>query len=86
MTTLTKQYPESTFFIFSDDLNWCRSHDHELGFDLADKVIYVEGNMNGLNFRDLQLMSMCKGLLMSNSAFCYLAALLNTDLTICLQP
>lgn len=86
MTGLLEKYPESTFFIFSDDLEWCKLHAHELGFDLTDRLVFVEGNTHGDNFRDLQLMSMCKGLLMSNSAFCFLAALLNKDLRICIQP
>ena len=49
-------------------------------------TVYVEGNTKGSNFRDLQLMSMCRGLLMSNSAFCYLAALLNEGMEICVEP
>lgn len=86
MTALIKKYPKAAFFIFSDDLDWCESHAHELGFDLTNRIVYVKGNNHGQNFRDLQLMSMCKGLLMSNSAFCFLAALLNTNLEICMQP
>ena len=84
--TLTDQHPDAEFFIFSDDLAWCQLHTSQLGFDLTDKITYVEGNLHGQNFRDLQLMSMCKGLLMSNSAFCFLAALLNDDLKFCIQP
>lgn len=86
MKTLTAQYPDAEFYIFSDDLVWCQLHATQLGFDLTNKVTYVEGNTHGQNFRDLQLMSMCKGLLMSNSAFCFLAALLNDDLKFCIQP
>ena len=52
----------------------------ELGLDQFWTVTYVEGNTNGKNYVDMQLMSMCKGMVMSNSAFCYLAALLNRDL------
>lgn len=65
-------------FVFSDDIAWCREHKEELGFEQFSAVIFVEGNMHGRNYLDLQLMSSCKGMILSNSAFCYLAALLNT--------
>ena len=47
----------------------------ELGLDQFWTVTYVEGNTNGKNYVDMQLMSMCKGMVMSNSAFCYLKML-----------
>ncbi len=57
-----------------------------MGFDLFAQVVYVEGNGNGLNYRDMQLMSMCKGMILSNSAFCYLAALLNRNRKMVINP
>lgn len=66
-------------FVFSDDIPWCREHGSDLGFGKFKKVTYVEGNMHGKNYVDMQLMSRCKAMLMSNSAFCYLAWLLNVD-------
>lgn len=83
---LLSENSDITFFVFSDDLNWCRQHASSLGLDLSSRITYVEGNTSGSNFRDLQLMSMCRGLLMSNSAFCYLAALLNKNMKICIEP
>ncbi len=65
-------------YVFSDDIAWCRQNSKAMGLDLFRKTIYVEGNVNGSNYIDLQLMSCCKGMIMSSSAFCYLAALLNT--------
>lgn len=64
-------------FVYSDDINWCKNNANELGFTAFREVIYVEGNTNGNNYIDLQLMSCCKGMILSNSAFSYLAALLN---------
>lgn len=58
----------------------------ELGLDQFWTVTYVEENTDGKNYVDMQLMSMCKGMVMSNSAFCYLAALLNRDLIYLLNP
>ena len=86
MKKLSKEHPDAVFLVFSDDPDWCRANASSLGLTLTSDIVFVEGNMNGSNFRDLQLMSMCKGLLMSNSAFCYLAALLNDDMEICVEP
>ena len=75
-----KQVPwEWSLFVFSDDIGWCRNHAKELGIHSFQKVTYVEGNTDGENYRDMQLMSMCRAMVVSSSAFCYLAALLNTE-------
>ncbi len=65
-------------FVFSDDIAWCREHQDILGLTSFPTVHFVEGNVQGRNYIDLQLMSQCEGMIMSNSAFCYLAFLLNT--------
>ena len=56
---------------------WCREHEHELGFRSFSEITYVEGNVQGKNYLDLQLMTKCQAMILSNSAFSYLAALLN---------
>lgn len=66
-------------FVFSDDIGWCREHASELGFDYFSEVTFVEGNVQGKNYLDLQLMTKCQAMIISNSAFSYLAALLNPD-------
>jgi hypothetical protein len=73
-------------FVFSDDIDWCKEHSEELGFLLFSGVHFVEGNVQGKNYIDLQLMSNCKAMIMYNSAFCYLAALLNTRMEFVLNP
>lgn len=73
-------------FIFSDDIAWCKKHSDELNFSKFDDYTYIEGNIGGKNYRDLQLMSMCKGMILSNSAFCFLAALLNIHKECILNP
>ena len=73
-------------FVFSDDIAWCRENQSTLGFNVFKHITYVEGNTQGKNYIDLQLMSRCKGMIMSNSAFCYLAALLNTRRVLCVNP
>lgn len=79
-------YPEATFFVFSDEPDWCEEHADELGFSLVKETIYVRGNIAGKNYIDMQLLSMCKGMIMSNSAFCYLAALLSNTLEVFTNP
>lgn len=73
-------------FVFSDDIPWCREHRRELGLDCFADVTFVEGNTDGKNYIDMQLMSHCKSMILSNSAFCYLAALLNTERLHCVNP
>lgn len=73
-------------FVFSDDVDWCRKNAESLGLNCFRDIIFVEGNIKGKNYIDLQLMSRCKAMMMSNSAFCYLAALLNTRREIVINP
>ena len=73
-------------FVFSDDIAWCRENKETLGMNLFSQVSFIEGNICGKNYIDMQLMSQCKAMIMSNSAFCYLAALLNTEMKVCLNP
>ena len=62
-----------TFFVFSDDINWCRSH-----LDYHDaNVIYVEGNGDKPE-NDIALMSICRHNIISNSSFSRWASYLNT--------
>ena len=60
-----------------NNLNYCETNASDFGFDLPQKVVYVEGNAGPNAYRDMQLMSMCRNMIISNSAFSYLAALLN---------
>lgn len=78
---LLAEYPDAFLYIFSDDLNWCEMHADELGLSLTSNTTFIHGNVNGNNFIDLQLLSMCNGILLSKSAFCYLALLLNKNLS-----
>lgn len=76
---LLATHPDAVYFIFSDDIKWCKDNCKDLGFNLPKETIYIEGNVNGNNYRDLQLMSLCQGMILSKSAFCFLASLLGTQ-------
>lgn len=68
------------FFVFSDEPDWCKQNFLELGLTAEDKIVFVEGNVKGKNFRDMQHMSLCKYLVQANSTFSYAAALFNQNL------
>ncbi len=86
VNTFVAQYGKQwEVFVFSDDIEWCKEKQELLGLSEFKNVVFVEGNVQGKNYLDMQLMSKCKGMIMSNSAFCYLAALLNVDMQVCLN-
>ncbi len=79
--TMDAKYPGYDFFVFSDDINWCKECRQELGLnDVSGKVYFVEGTTgNGYNYMDMQLMSMCNKQIISNSSFGIWAFLLNVN-------
>lgn len=72
--------PDASFFVFSDDIPWCRRNSEQLGLTLTSRVTYVEGNEGNNAYIDLQLMTLCKGMVLCKSAFSYLAALMSDRL------
>ena len=72
---MNEKLENPVYFIFSDDLNYCMNHLNEMGLD-NNEVVFVEGNVAPNNYKDLQLMTMCKHRIVSNSSFSYLAAML----------
>ncbi len=81
-----KEYPDAVYYLFSDEVDWCEAHYAELGFTDGDEIEFVKGNVDGANYIDLFLMSKCRGVIMSNSSFSYLAALLNKGLEFFVNP
>lgn len=74
------QLENTHFFVFSDDMDWCRANRGNMGLQ-ADEVTFVEGNdRDGKNYIDMQLMTYCKSMILATtSSFSYLAALLNQN-------
>jgi hypothetical protein len=71
---------DPVFYIFSDDLRWCEASLGEMGLDRErDRVVFADGNKGADSFRDMHLMSLCKNMIIANSSFSYLAALLNQN-------
>lgn len=83
---LLMDVPDATLFVFSDDLPYCREHTDALGLTKAKDVVFVEGNTGASSFRDMQLMSLCRHMVLTDSAFSYLAALLNGNRGVIVNP
>lgn len=67
------------FFLFSDDLDWCRQNLEGMGLQ-PEEVTFVEGNRGSDSYLDMQLMSYCKNvILVVQSSFSYLATMLNRN-------
>lgn len=67
------------FFIFADDIEWCKENAKELGIKkLQYPVTFGQANRGpNDNQNDMKLMSKCDLLLLNNSVYGYMAALLN---------
>ena len=80
ITYMTQKYSNYNYFVFSDDLKWCKDNEEKLGLNkIKNKITYIEGNEGKNSFRDLQLMSMCNKMIIANSSFSYLSAILNQN-------
>jgi hypothetical protein len=79
ISIMNKWMENPTFFVFSDDIAWCKSNADALGLK-AVKHVFIEDNKNETAFKDLQLMSMCKAVIKSSrSSFSTLAVMLNKN-------
>ena len=65
------------FFVFSDDINYCKNIFKEN--KLKNNFIYIDNNKNNFAFRDMQLMSYCKHNILANSTFSWWASWLNKN-------
>lgn len=65
--------PNPEIFCFSDDIEWCREN---LKFD---NMTFVDWNLGYDNYKDMQLMSLCKHNITANSTFSAWAAWLNAN-------
>lgn len=68
-----KKYDNVYFFVFSDDIAWCKKHIK------AKNILYVTGNEGKRNVYDMYLMSMCKNNIIANSSFSWWGAYLNRN-------
>jgi len=57
------------FFVFSDDINWCRNN-----LKVKSPINYVDHNNSDKAYEDLRLMSFCKHHIIANSSFSWWGA------------
>lgn len=57
------------FYVFSDDLEWCKAHKEEVGFDETDNIMFVGWNNGSNSYKDMQLMTFCKHNVLAISSF-----------------
>lgn len=62
---------DPVFYIFSDDISWCKEKFKTLN------AVYVDHNKKKESFRDMQLMSLCKHHIIANSSFSWWGAFLD---------
>lgn len=68
------------YFIFSDDLAWCKDRSETLGLKpVFDRVTFIDGNKGFDAYKDLQLMTLCKHRVLSRSSFSFLASILSEN-------
>lgn len=74
---ILSQRGSSSFFIFSNDIGWCKEHFSYLldGFYIK----YIDWNKGEDSYIDMQLMSACNHNIISNSSFSWWAAWLNKN-------
>ena len=72
------------FYLFSDDIEWCQENISPLlkGYDVS----FVNWNHHLNSYKDMQLMTMCKSLIIANSSFSWWAAYLNQNNPIVIAP
>lgn len=63
------------FFIFSDDINWVKSH-----MEIGVQCHYVENNHGTESYNDMRLMSRCKNHIIANSSFSWWGAWLGENI------
>jgi len=75
ISLLVKKYNNTEFFIFSDDIAWCKTE-----FNNLDRPItFIDFNDALTDYEDLRLMSLCKHNIIANSTFSWWGAWLNQN-------
>ena len=71
MEYISQHVENPVFYCFSDDIAWCREAFKD------KKMVFVDWNTGADSYRDMQLMSLCRHNIVTNSTFSTWAAWLN---------
>jgi hypothetical protein len=71
---MSRQVKDPTFFVFSDDLTWCKDY-----LSLPGSSNFVERDPNTRAATSLHIMSLCKHFIIANSSFSWWAAWLSSS-------
>lgn len=72
------------YFLFSDDIPWCRANAKPLGLqEIDDRLVIIEGHAGVQAYIDMQLMALCVNRISDHSSFSMLAGLLCTAPAAC---
>lgn len=72
MELVVQQVDNPHFFIFSDDIHWCRKN-----INSSYPITFLDHNGDDRAYEDLRLMSMCRHHITANSSFSWWGAWLN---------
>ena len=78
ITELQKRYDDIELFIFSNDIDWCRSN-----MNFGVPYHYVDCNDEDHGFEDMHLMSQCRHHIIANSTFSWWGAWLGQNAAKC---
>ncbi len=76
---IRKRVDKPVFYIFSDDPDWVLANLKTLGLDKTDIICFVNWNSGEKSYVDMQLMSLCKHNISTNSTFGFWASFLNNN-------
>ena len=76
VTLIKEQFPEATYYIFSNDPEWSKRRIEEL-YGCGKKVVIVEDTTEATGYLDMMLMSHCKHHIIANSSFSWWGAWLS---------
>lgn len=69
---IRKRVSEPHFFVFSDDIGWA-----DVNLNLQGNIYFIDNNVGGNSYFDMQLMSLCSHHIIANSSFSWWGAWLN---------
>ena len=71
---ISERVESPRFYLFSNDVDWCRAFFGS--FLPEEQLCFIDWNSGSASFRDMQLMSLCKHLILANSSFSWWGAYL----------